>query len=251
MIVLRPEQMNAFADASQLARARRLQSALAHPFPLAEAHFGAPALEHSVRLGIERAQAHGIDADADIQCYLRLMLLFGSHWERDPQVAWAAAAMSAAEGTPSQRIARLWEQAQAWRIRVRGPNDSLYVDALRSIDGKSVEDLCKSSSRSQRDLMIQLAALYPRKFTEAGEQALYDLTRLAVEACRPFELLDRWAVVLIAQAMFLFGGGVLDDPLHPWAGDALKAAEGAAVDQKLERLLMAMKQAAARRVASS
>ena len=100
-----------------------------------------------------------------------------------------------------------------------------------------MEDLCKSSSRSQRDLLIQLAAVFPRKFAEVGEQSLYDLTRLAVEACKRFDLADRWAVVLMAQFMFLFGAGLLADPLYAWAQQALQDAAGANVDDKLDRLL--------------
>ena len=182
-----------------------------------------------------------LEAEADVQRYLWLMVLFGSHWERDPQVQWTAAVLAPAEGTtPSERIGKLWEQAQAWRHRVRGPNDTQYQAALRSIEGKSLDDLCKNPSRSQRDLLIQLASMWPSKVAEVGDQSLYDLTRLAVDACKPFELMDRWAVVLFAELMFLFGVGFVLDPLYPWAAEALAARPGDSVDQKLERLLIAM-----------
>jgi hypothetical protein len=242
MIVIRQAQVDAFNSASQADFERKLAKGLVDKFPRCEAIYGEAALTAMVRLGIERAKEHGLQAEPDLQRYLWLMLLFGSHWERDPQIAWAAASLAAsATTTPSERITRLWEQAEAWRQRVMGPNDSLYLAALRSIEGKSVEDLCNNSSRSQRDLLIQLAAMYPRRFTEVGEQALYDLTRLAVEACRPFDLLDRWAVVLITELMFLFGAGVMTDPLHPWAAASLKGAETLGIDQKLERVLAAAK----------
>jgi hypothetical protein len=120
-----------------------------------------------------------------------------------------------------------------------GEGDGQQLAAVRYVLGRSVEELCKNPSRSQRDLLIQLAAVHPRKFAEVGEQNLYDLTRLAVEACKRFDLADRWAVVLMAQLMFLLGAGFLGDPLYAWAHEALQAAAGAGVDEKLERLMRA------------
>ena len=243
---IRRDQIAAFQSAAQADFERGLRRGLAQQFPRCEAEYAADALNALVRFGIERAALYDLQAEADVQQYLWLMVLFGSHWERDPQVQWAAPALDAKEGTtPSQRIARLWEQGRAWRERVRGPGESMYQAALRSIQGKSLDDLCKNPSRSQRDLLIQLASMWPAKVTEVGDQPLYDLTRLAVEACRPFELMDRWAVVLFAEFMFLFGAGFVTDPLHPWAQEALQPAAAQTVDEKLARLLAAGQRVAA------
>lgn len=240
MLVIRASQLTAFADASQAGFERQLRTGLAEAFPQRATCFDESALAAMVVLGIEKARAHGLEAAADVQRYLWLMLLFGSHWEHDPQSAWAAAMLTVNdENTPSQRLGLLWERAQSWRQRVMGEGDGQHLAAVRHVLGRSVEDLCKSSSRSQRDLLIQLAAVFPRKFAEVGEQSLYDLTRLAVEACKRFDLADRWAVVLMAQFMFLFGAGLLADPLYAWAQQALQDAAGANVDEKLDRLLHA------------
>ena len=238
---IRHDQITAFQEAKQADFERKLRRGLSQQFPNCEAENSDATLSALVRLGIERAAFLDLQAEADIQRYLWLMVLFGSYWERDPQVQWASALLAPREdATPSDRIAKVWEQAQAWRQRVRGVNDSTYRAALHSIEGKSVDDLCKHPSRSQRDLLIQLASMWPSKVSEVGDQPLYDLTRLAVEACRPFELMDRWAVVLFAEMMFLFGAGFITDPLYPWAGEALKGRPGDGVDQKLERLVAAM-----------
>ncbi|MGH8666365.1 MAG: hypothetical protein ACREUX_19050 [Burkholderiales bacterium] len=240
MLVIRESQLAAFADASQAGFERRLRAGLAEPFPQCAARSNETALAALVRLGIEKAAAHGLEAEAEVQSYLHLMLLLGSHWEQDPQSAWAAAMLAdAAHGTAAQRVGALWERAQAWRQRVMGEGDGQHLAAVRYVLGRSVEELCKNPSRSQRDLLIQFAAVHSRKFAEVGEQGLYDLTRLAVEACKRFDLADRWAVVLMAQFMFLFGAGFLGDPLYAWAHEALTEAAGAGVDEKLERLLRA------------
>jgi hypothetical protein len=239
MLVIRESQLAAFAGASQAGLERRLRAGLAESFPHGAGRFGAAALAALVQLGIEKAAAHGLEAEADVLNYLRLMFLLGSHWEQDPQSAWAAAMLRGEQGAAAQRVGALWERAQAWRQRVMGEGDAQHLAALRYVLGSSVEELCKSPSRSQRDLLIQLAAVHPRKFAEVGEQNLYDLTRLAVEGCKRFDLADRWAVVLITQLMFLFGAGFLGDPLYAWAHEALQEAADAGVDEKLERLLRA------------
>jgi hypothetical protein len=240
MLVIRASQLAAFANASQADRERRLRAGLAQWFPRCTERFGEPALAALVSLGIERAQAHGLDAHEDLQRYLALMVLFGAHWEQDPQTAWAAALLAPTErSTAPQRLGAIWERAQSWRQRVMGEGDSQHAAAIRYVLARSVEDLCKNSSRSQRDLLIQLAAVFPRKFAEVGEQALYDLTRLAVEACKRVDLADRWAVVLMTQLMFLFGAGLLADPLYAWAQQALQEEAGSNVDGKLDRLLRA------------
>ena len=237
---IRQEQIDAFTTATQADVELSLRRGLSQQFARCEEEHSSEALNALVRLGIERAAAHALEAEADVQRYLWLMVLFGSDWERDPQVQWTAPVLAPSEGTtPSERIGKLWEQAQAWRQRVRGQNDIHYQAALRSIEGKSVDDLCKNPSRSQRDLLIQLASMWPGKVAEVGDQPLYDLTRLAVDGCKPFELMDRWAVVLFAELMFLFGAGFVLDPLYPWAAEALAARPGDSVDQKLERLVIA------------
>ena len=240
MLVIRKEQVEAFKSASDADFERRLLLRLSEPFPRCKEIHGEAALTAMVRLGLERAHKLGLEREDDILRYLWTMLLLGSEFGTDPQLSWATAALTTPESLPpAQRVAVLWEQAQAYRRRVMGPDDGLYVAALRSIEGKTVEDLTKLASRSQRDLLMQLVTLFPQKFKEVGEQAFSDLTRLAIEACRPYEMLDRWAVVLMVELMFLFGAGIMSDPLTAWAREALKKESSAEIDRKLGALLKA------------
>lgn len=241
---LSPAQIAAFGIVSGAGLERKLATAVCARFPRALAWYGDDALMSIVRAGIERARACGIEAEDGITDYLSLMLLFGSGFESDPQTQWVADLLAGPEETaPPQRVAGAWKEAQGWRQKVFGADDGLYREALGSIRGRSVEELTKYASRSQRDLLLQLAAMHPAKFSAVGQQPLFDLTRVAVEACRPFELLDRWAVVLVAELMFLFGAGFMSDPRYAWAPRALEGAKGS-VDEKLDALLTAAQGAA-------
>jgi len=246
---LTPAQIAAFGIVSGAGLERKLATAVCARFPRALAWYGDDALMSVVRAGIGRARACGIEAEEGITDYLSLVLLLGSGFETDPQTKWAADLLVGPEETaPPKRVAAAWAEAQAWRGKVHGGDDALYREALGSLRGRSVEDLTKFASRSQRDLLLQFAAMHPAKFSAVGQQPLFDLTRLAVEACRPFELLDRWAVVLVAEFMFLFGAGFMSDPRYDWAPRALEGAQGS-VDEKLDRLLTAAQAAVARMLA--
>jgi len=236
MIVITKEQIEAFRNGSYTAFEQRLLEKLAERYPERIKACGeAPALG-MVRLGVERAKSRGLAAEEDLLRYLSMMLLFGSEWEQDPQLPWATNALAENDTPAPARMARLWERALAAQARVMGADDGLYRAALRSLAGKSVEDVAKLASRSQRDLADQLAAMWPARFGDTGESVYRELTRRAVDACRPFDLVDRWSVVLMVELMLLFGTGFLSDPLHEWAHAALKDPQ-AGVDQKLARLL--------------
>ncbi|HKA43803.1 MAG TPA: hypothetical protein VKF40_17615 [Burkholderiales bacterium] len=239
MLIFREEQLRAFQSASQANFCRRLLRNVCEEFPDRLKIFGEPAISAMVSLGLDRAKARGLESEEAVMRHLGMMILFGSYWESDPQLPWVKQFLGPADAATAERMTQLWEQAKVVRQRIMGPDDGLYLAALRSIEGKTVEDLTKFASRSHRDLLIQIAAMYPRKFTEAGEAAFANCTRLAVEACRPFDLMDRWSVVLMVEFMLLFGAGFLNDPLYAWATEALKDPQCEGVDQKLDRLLKA------------
>jgi len=206
MIFIRQEQIDAFQAAARSNLERKLLVGLRQNFTRCEEVFDESARIAFVRLGADRASRPGLSREEDIHCCLWLMMLFGSFWEKDPQFGWAAASISSADSTTvGARVARLWEHAQLWRARVMGPNDGHYLTALRGIESKSMQVLCDAPSRSQRDLMLQLASLFPQKYREVGEEPLQDLIRFAAKICDTLELLDRRAIAIVTQLMFLFG----------------------------------------------
>jgi hypothetical protein len=240
------EQIAAFGSASGLDFERRLLVAVCRRFPRAKVWYGEAPLAAMVSAGLARSRELGVETEESIVDYLSAVLLLGHGFEKDPQTRWAAEALVPSDETsPVGRMAELWVRVQAYRATVYGPKDALYRDAVAFLADKSVEELAKHASRSQRDLLVQFSAMFPTKFTALGQEPCYELTRLAVEACRPFELLDRWAVVLVAEFMFLFGAGCMTDPLYAWAPRALQGVQGRAVDEKLELLLQAAQQATA------
>jgi hypothetical protein len=43
-----------------------------------------------IEYGVERAEAHGFETEPDVNMYIDLMFLLGSHFDTDPQLPWAA-----------------------------------------------------------------------------------------------------------------------------------------------------------------
>ena len=247
MIVFRKDQLDAFKSVAETDFERVLVRKLMEAFPRSNGWYGEPALAALARLGLERARKLGLDHEGDILRYLGVMLTLGSGFDSDPQLLWAARALSAPAGGPlPKRVEALWELARAYTARVLGADYRHYLSALRNLEGRTVESLIAVAGRSTRDLMMQLATLHPQKAAEVGESSMQDLARHAVEVCRPLEIATREGVVLMTILMFFFGVGLMSDPLTAWAPEALSAPGSGAVEEKLGRLLAAAVQASGR-----
>jgi hypothetical protein len=247
MIVFRKDQLDAFRSAADADFERVLVQRLVESFPKTRDRFGEPTLGRLVRVGLERARAVGLDQEDDILRYIGVMLLLGSDFGDDPQLRWAAAALTLPAGAlPRQRVAALWEQTRAYCGRVFGADNRIHSVALRALEGKSAETLIGTASRSSRDLLLLLAAMHPQKVQEIGESAIHDLTRFAVETCRQQEMLDRESVALLTVLMFLFGSGLMTDPLTAWAPQALDRTGNLNPAQRLAKLFEASLAAASR-----
>lgn len=247
MIIFRKDQLDAFNSVADTDFERILAGKLMELFPRSKRAYGEPALGLMVRGGLANARKLGLEREEDMLRYLGAVLLLGSGFDTDPQLRWAAAALLTPPGVPApQRVAALWEQTRPYANRVNGADNRFYATALRSLEGKTVETLLSGASRSSRDLFMLLSTIHPQKVQEAGESAIHDLTRFAVESCRTWEILDRECVALMTVLMFLFGAGMMSDPLTAWAPETLKKSGAVATERKLGLLLDAAALAAGR-----
>ena len=247
MIQFRKDQIDAFRSVADTDFERLLARRLIETFPRSKESHGEAAIAGLARLGLERARKLGLDREEDILRYLGVMLLVGSEFERDPQLRWAATALAVPAAAPApQRVAVLWEQTRAYCNRVMGANQHHHAMALRSLEGKTVETLIAGASRSSNDLLMLLTTMHPLKVQDVGASSIHDLTRFAVETCRTHEILDRESVALMTVLLFLFGAGMMSDPLTVWAQEALKEPQTRSAAQRLAQLLAASIVAAGR-----
>ena len=94
MLVIRSEQRGGVQGGGVSAEAFFEKEMVSPPFrefspPLFKA-VGEEQMRKAIRFGIGRADSYGFTFRGPVRLYLELMLLFGSHFDTDPQYPWAA-----------------------------------------------------------------------------------------------------------------------------------------------------------------
>jgi uncharacterized membrane protein len=151
------------------------------------------------------------------------MLLFGSDFDTDPQLPWAAPTLKdPAAGDQMARAERLWLRTQDFLDRVAGPGGELTRDALRRARRAAAEDQSEPPPGPD-ELLRGLEALHPQRCQAIGEAAMRAVAARAAELARPYAA-EAGALPLFATLVFLLGHGVAADPQFPWAAAALAKA---------------------------
>lgn len=217
MLQLREEQYQSLEDA---ARSRFKGEMLAHLSafspPLAKT-LGDEGLLRVIDLGLDRSAGYGFTLRGPVRLYLELMLLFGSHFDTDPQYPWCRRILSDPfGGTETTKADHLYREVVIYRQAVAGPNDRFTIAALRDLDSLCAAPLAVRSDQFEADLHALIAAVYPQKASFIGDDGLGRLIDLGVDSARRMDFTSTRARALFVILMFAFGHGCLDDPLYPW-----------------------------------
>jgi hypothetical protein len=166
-------------------------------------------------LGIARAGKYGITFRGPIRFYLELMLLFGSHFDTDPQYPWAAEILR--DSAPQMsRAERLYERTLDYRKNVGGPKDAHTLQALRNIRVLVDQPLTVSSDNFSSAILEAMTRVYPQKMAYVGENGLRVLIDAGIVAAQKYGFSSIRALALPVVLMFAFGHNCFHDPLYPW-----------------------------------
>jgi hypothetical protein len=115
-VIIRKEQVEALTQIPLQAFEDEMVGHLAAFSPPLFRAVKEPQLREAIRFGTARAAAYGITFRGPVRLYLELMLLFGSHFDTDPQYPWAAEILQDQPSTPQmQRAERLYERTLDYR----------------------------------------------------------------------------------------------------------------------------------------
>jgi hypothetical protein len=203
-VIIRTQQMQAFSRLAQERFEVRLLAHIEDCFPVHRREVGPDRLRLVIRQGIEKAAQYGMQGQREIYLFVSLMLYFGSSFDTDPQLGWAAAGLkNPLEPNPFDRMEATFDLAAEYLDRVAGPNGENLAAAIgRFIEGKA------------------LALLFPEKFRELDGAQLSQLQTQCEESARQYGL-DARGVPLMTTLAFLLGHGFATDPQFFWAGDVL------------------------------
>ena len=177
----------------------------------------------AIRLGIDRAGSHGFTLRGPVRFYLELMLLFGSHFDTDPQYPWASAILTNQDaGSQMQRAEWLFDKTMDYRKRVSGPEDAYSLEALRNIALFVQHPLPLSSENYIPAIIKEIANIYPQKAAYVGNEGLETLIRKGIGGAQRQRFTTVRGVTLVIVLMLAFGHGCGNDPLYPWIANSLK-----------------------------
>ncbi len=222
MLVIRPEQMEAFEQAALRNFEQRAAEHLRETFPKHARFLGEGGVRDVVRHGLEKARGYGFSSERGFLLYLELMLLVGGGFDEDPQLPWAAQVLSSQSSAEPERLEALRARAAEYFERVAGAKGEHIDRALEKLRQTPVEGFRQSGGSDFATYMrTRLQMLYPEKCAGLGEEGVRALIRQGVEFARSHRLTTERGVVTSTVLMFFLGSGFASDPQFPWAAAIL------------------------------
>ena len=175
------------------------------------------------RYGLHRAQARGITAEREVLLWITLMVLLGSDFDEDVQLAWVQQTLGdPALADPIDRMDRLYEEAMTYLDRIMGAKNEHLRAALARLDAAALPDVARSFGGELRGgAMDWLRSVWPEKCEAVGADRLLQLVSYAVGIARRHSMAGEEAIALHLGLAFFLGIGVDDDPQFPWVASVL------------------------------
>lgn len=221
MFRIRDRQLQVF---ERLERRRFEDDVLVHLrtyFPVDVALLGEEPVRRVIRHGHERAAAHGFTTRGMIVRYIDLGLSLGGHFDRDPLLPWASAALRPSPDEPAEdRMKRLQAEALRYLREAMGPRGEHFTRAMLRAERVLWDELAGVEDAAAREAL--LARLHPEKMRLLERRDLLSMEVLLDALAARHGLHEPRAKALLCALMFMLGCHVVEDPLYPWVAAALE-----------------------------
>ena len=191
----------------------------------------------AVRFGIEQAGKYGFDFRGPIRLYLELMLLFGSHFDTDPQYPWANAILID-DAPQMQRAEKLHEQTAQYQEKVSGEDAANTRKALEGLSVMARNPTTSAPNNFVTDIRREMNRVFPQKTSYIGEEGITALIYEGRAEAKKYNFPTVRGEGLIVVLMFAFGHGCTGDLLYPWISNTLndeKIVDSTAREARLEK----------------
>jgi hypothetical protein len=111
VLKIRPEQFDTLVGAFHDAFRRRLEAQLRTHWPAEASVLGDEGVRARVALAESRSAQYGITADADVACFLNLLMALGPDFDVDPRYPWAEALLGEPAMAAARKVQRMCELA--------------------------------------------------------------------------------------------------------------------------------------------
>lgn len=225
MLTLRMDQLASLRKARAREFLLELRPHVERSFPSKCRVLGEERLWLAMEFGVERAAAHGIDGGHAVARFFGLMVFFGSRFDSDTLLPWAEEILSRAELAGEVRIDRLYARGRPELAAMAGEQGGRYKRALARARAVPFERYpCRAAeARDHAEALVH--EVFPQRLTRLPDGGLKRLVDRAQEIAQHHRLDPGAGTVLAAVLVALLGSGFPDDPLHPWAAEALRESE--------------------------
>ena len=234
-MIVRPEQMEKFASADSPQFEANAVLHVQENFPKHAGFLGENGVKDLVQYGRKQAAGYGFLSSAHVTLYIDLMLLLGRGFDSDPQLPWAASALTGKKSKPDEKAEVLHQRAMDYLDLVSGPANE-FIDAAQSRLLQEPLEIPSAPAAFMKELTSRLKKVFPEKALYLGDDGLGELIRAAAAASGKYELSKPQGVMLFAGMMFLLGSSFDSDPLFGWATTILKDKRNASSDERIQHL---------------
>jgi hypothetical protein len=243
MLVIRDAQMKVLGDDARARFEAQLRDVFLAVYPRECRQAGGPtAVLDWVRHGLQAAQAAGHDSGQEGSRWVALTMMLGVDFAVDPQLPWVREALDDADGADgAARLDRLYARTVDYLGATAGEDAELVVRALlriRAIDYAAIAPQ-HDEAAAVADACTRLQALYPAKFAFQGAELTARTVAQDRARARAHGLQDAGAQFLFVLLGFMLGSGFDHDPLHGWAGRALREGDVADRAARLQAATLA------------
>ena len=217
MLIIRSEQLKVFEAAAVRRYEDEMGAHLAAVSPQLFKALGEEQMRRAIRFGIGRADSYGFTFCGPVRVYLELMLLFGSHFDSDPQYPWAAAILSDRDTeTQMERAALLREMTLEYKDEVGDPANADTLRALRNILARVRQPLLISSEDFVSAMLQQIKLVHPQRAAYVGDEGLEALIHRGIDESQRSRFTTVRGMALVVMLMMALGHKCAEDPLYPW-----------------------------------
>jgi hypothetical protein len=217
-MVIRDRQMVELGQTARGAFEERLLSHIQQFFPVHWREVGPERLREVIRLGMTNASTYGLETQREIYLYVSLILYFGSSFDSDFQLPWAADGLkNPSEADPFARIDATYNEGLKYLGRLAGP-DGRYT-------GMAIERFTNSFQRlnsSMETFPEMLARIHPQKYGELNQAQISKLAQQGQECGFDSAVVAKEGTFLCGGLAMLLGCGFVRDPQFFWAKEVLQ-----------------------------
>ena len=223
MLVIRKEQIDVLSQGMLSSFEDEMVAHLAEFSPPLFKVIKEEQMREAIRFGFKKADKYGLTLRGPIRLYLEMMLLFGSHFDTDPQYPWAAEILHDKHSVSQmQRADWLYEKIVDFQEKVSGQYGEHSRSAMEKLSDIGKNPLQLPESEFDESIRREIYRVYPQKAEYIGPEALSELVAEGREEARKYDFPATRGDTLMIVLMFAFGHGCSRDPLYPWIRRTLR-----------------------------